>query len=448
MGAPSAQQLWEAALGELQIQVSKPNYKTWLERTVGLGYQDNQFIVGVPNTFIAEYLDKNQRSLIEKTLIGLTQQETKVLFHVNGRHQNSPDSYGTRGKIPLAPPASLSRFNPRYTFDSFTVGSCNRLAHAAALEVAKNPGHSHNPLFIYGGVGLGKTHLLHAIGHVALASHMRVLYVSAEQFTNEFINAIRERNTEEFRNKYRNVDMLLIDDIHFISGKGQTEESFFHTFNELHNANHQIVVTSDRLPKSLPLLTERLRSRFEWGLIADIQPPDFETRLAILQAKAERERVDIALDVLEFIAHQVPHNIRELEGSLNRVITYANLVRALLTPELVAEALKDIAGKETKNARVTPTLIIEAVAKSFQLTPLDLKSQKRDKETVLARYVAIYLIKEQTNCSLTQIGNYLGKRDHHIVSHAYKKITSDMAINSDLRNKILDIQQRLYPQNY
>jgi len=283
---------------------------------------------------------------------------------------------------------------------------------------------------------------------VALASHMRVLYVSAEQFTNEFINAIRERNTEEFRNKYRNVDMLLIDDIHFISGKGQTEESFFHTFNELHNANRQIVVTSDRSPKSLPLLAERLRSRFEWGLIADIQPPDFETRLAILQAKAEQKGANITPDALEFIAHQVPHNIRELEGSLNRVIAYAKLVRALLTPELVAEALKDIAGKETQNARVTPTLIIEAVANSFQLTPLDLKGRKREKETTLARQVAMYLIKEQTNCSLTQIGNYLGKRDHHIVSHAYKKITSDMAINPDLRNKILDIQQRLYPRNY
>ncbi|MDI6814747.1 MAG: chromosomal replication initiator protein DnaA, partial [Dehalococcoidales bacterium] len=384
MRAGSAQQIWEAALGELQIQVNKPNYRTWLEKTIGLSYQDNQFVVGVPNTFVAEYLDKNLRSLIEKTLIGLTHHDLKVLFQVDTRDQNSPDSSGGREEISLARQVSPPRFNPKYTFDSFIVGSCNRLAHAAALGVAKNPGHSHNPLFIYGGAGLGKTHLLQAIGHVALASCIQVLYVSAEQFTNEFINAIRERKTEKFRNKYRSVDMLLIDDIHFISGKEQTEESFYHTFNELHNANRQIAITSDRPPKSLPLLTEQLRSRFEWGLIADIKPPDFETRQAILRAKAEREGTNVAPEVLELIAHRVQQNIRELEGCLNRVIAYAKLVRALITPELAAKALEDIASKEPKNALITPSQIIEAVADSFQLAPSDLKSRKRDKETALA----------------------------------------------------------------
>lgn len=216
MGARSAREIWEAALGELQIQVNKPNYRTWLEKTVGLSYQDNQFIVGVPNTFVAEYLDNNQRSLIEKTLIGLTRHDIKVLFSVDTKHQNSPGSYSAREEI-------LPRFNPKYTFDSFIVGNCNRLAHAAALGIAENPGRSYNPLFIYGGVGLGKTHLLQAIGHMAQASSIQVLYVSGEQFTNEFINAIRERKTEEFHNKYRRVDMLLLDDIHFISGKEQTE---------------------------------------------------------------------------------------------------------------------------------------------------------------------------------------------------------------------------------
>ncbi len=443
MGAGSAQQIWEAALGELQIQVNKPNYRTWLGKTVGLSYQDNQFVVGVPNAFVAEYLNKNQRSLIEKTLIGLTRPDLKVLFQVDTKNQNSPDSYGAREEILPTTQIHLPRFNSKYTFDSFIVGSCNRLAHAAALGVAENPGHSHNPLFIYGGVGLGKTHLLHAIGHVALASRIQVLYVSAEQFTNEFINAIRDRKTEEFRNKYRSVDMLLIDDIHFISGKEQTEESFFHTFNELHNANRQIAITSDRPPKSLPLLTERLRSRFKWGLITDIQPPDFETRQVILQAKAEREGANVAPDVLELIAHRVQQNIRELEGCLNRVIAYAKLVRALLTPELAAEALDNIAGKEPKNALLTPNLILEAVADNFQLTPLDLKSRRRDKETALARQVAIYLIREETNCSLAQIGKELGGREPITVSQAYKKIASGINANPSLRHKILDIQQRI-----
>jgi len=445
MEARSAHKVWEAALGELQVQVSKSNFRTWLEKTVGLSYQDNQFVVGVPNTFIAEYLDQNQRSLIEKTLIGLTHQDTKVLFHVNGRYQNSLDNYGSREEIPLATQTSPSRFNSKYTFDSFIVSSCNRLAYAAALGVAESPGHSYNPLFIYGGVGLGKTHLLHAIGHVVLASHIQVLYVSAEQFTNEFINAIQHRKTEEFRNKYRSVDMLLIDDIHFISGKGQTEESFVHTFNELHNANHQIVITSDRSPKSMPMLAEQLRSRFEWGLIADIQPPDFETRLAILQAKAEQEKATVAPDVLEFIARQTQQNIRELEGCFNRVTAYAKLVRAVATPELAAEALKDIAGKNPKTALITPGLVIEVVAKSFQLAPLDLKSRKRDRETALARQVAMYLIREGTNCSLAQIGKELGDRDHSTVLHACEKIASDIDASPYLRRKIMDIQQKIYP---
>jgi chromosomal replication initiator protein len=445
MEAESAKEIWEAALGELQIQVSKPNYQTWLAKTVGFNYQDNLFIVGVPNPFVAEYLDKNQRSLIEKTLIGLTRRDTNVVFQVDGRYQKSGCDYGDRGEIPLAttqPP----KFNSKYTFDSFVVGSSNSLAHAAALEVARNPGGSHNPLFIYGGVGLGKTHLLQAIGNAAIASHIRVLYVSTEQFTNEFINAIQERKTREFRHKYRSVDMLLIDDIHFIAGKGQTEESFFHTFNELHNTNRQIVITNNYPPKSIPLLQERLRSRLEWGLVTDIQPPDFKTRLAILQAKAKDRGVNIALDVLELIAQRAQQNIRELEGCLNRVIAYAKLVRALVTPELATKALKDLTGKDAKAPSVTPSLVIETVAKSFQLSPLDLKSGRRDREAALARQVAMYLIKQETNCSLAQIGTELGNRDHSTVIYAYKKIESHINTSPDLKRKILDIQQTIHSE--
>jgi chromosomal replication initiator protein len=443
MEARSAQEIWETALGELQIQVNKANYRTWLAKTAGLSYQGNLFVVGVPNTFVAEYLDKNQRSLIKKTLIGLTHRDIKVVFSVDGKDKNWPGSHYDRE---VTTRTAIPRFNPKYTFDSFVVSSCNRLAHAGALGVAENPGHSYNPLFIYGGVGLGKTHLLHAIGHTALASNIQMLYVSGEQFTNEFINAIRERKTEEFRNRYRSVDMLLVDDIHFISGKEQTEECFFHTFNELHNTNRQIAITSDHSPKSMPQLEERLRSRFEWGLIADIQPPDFETRLAILQAKAEQARTNVASDVLEFIAQRLQHNIRELEGNLNRVLAYARLLRASITPELAAKALEDIATKASKSAYPTPALIVEAVARSFQIVDVDLKSRRRDKETALARQVAMYLIKQEINCSLVQIGEALGGRNPSTVSHACEKITNGIGTSPRLRRKILDIQQKLYPK--
>ncbi len=442
----SAQQIWETALGELQIQVNKPNYRTWLEKTVGLSDQDNQFVVGVPNTFVAEYLDRNQRSLIEKTLIGLTGRDTKVLFQVDSRHQNSSGSHGVREE-------PGPRFNLKYTFDSFVTGSCNRLAYAAALGVAENPGHSYNPLFIYGEPGLGKTHLLQAIGHAALANHIQVLYVSSEQFTNEFIKAIQERKTEEFRNKYRSVDMLLIDDIHFITGKEQTEESFFHTFNELHNNNRQIVITSDRSPKAMPAgktkrrdyvpVEARLSSRFEWGLIVHIQSPDFETRLAILQAKAKQRGQGITLDVLEFIAQRIQQNIRELEGSLNRVIAYAKLLKALITPEIAAQALEDIATKRPQDASITSAGVIEAVANSFQLATKDLKSRKRDKETALARQVAMYLIRQETNSSLAQIGRELGGREPITVSSACEKIASTINSNAYLHQKILDVRQSL-----
>jgi chromosomal replication initiator protein len=427
----SAHEIWEAALGELQVQVTKSNYRTWLEKTEGLSHQGNQFVIGVPNAFVAEYLNQNQRSLIEKTLIGLTHPEIKVVFHI------SPDKPAT------VPQVSHASGNSKYTFESFIVSNSNRLAYAAALSVAENPGKSYNPLFIFGGVGLGKTHLLHAIYNMAQGNNINALYVSAEQFTNDFINALREQSTEAFRTKYRSVDMLLIDDIHFLSGKEQTEESFFHTFNELHDSNRQIVVTSDCPPKSTPF-GDRLCSRFEWGLIADIKPPDFDTRLAILRAKAEQEGETIAIDVLEFIARRIQHNIRELEGCLNRAVAYARLLGVLLTPELAAQAVEDIAAKDKNSALITPKLVLEAVASSFGLTLPDLKSRKRDRETALARGVAMYLLKQATSCSLAQIGLELGNRDHATVIHACQKITSELDNNPHLKRKVSEIQQGIY----
>jgi chromosomal replication initiator protein len=427
MEARSAREIWETALGELQLQVTKPNYRTWLEKTTGLSYENNRFVVGVPNTFVAEYLSQNQRSLIEKTLIGLTHPGIEVDFLVASAA--AKQSTGPSG-------------NARYTFDNFVVSQSNRLAYTAARSVAEKPGASYNPLFIYGGVGLGKTHLMQAIYHLAQKETIKALYVSAEQFTNEFVGALQNKSTAEFRRKFRNVDMLLIDDIQFLVGKEQTEESFFHTFNELHNANRQIVLASDRPPKSLPDMGDRLCSRFEWGLIADIQPPNFDTRLAILKAKAEQQEIEVALDVLEFIAQRIQQNIRELEGSLNRAVAYAKLFGAILTPELAARAVQDITPSSNQTA-VTPELVMKVVAERFQLTPADLISRKRDRATALARQVAMHLLKEAGNCSLAQIGLEFGKRDHATVIHACHKIANDMDNDPYLRRQVLDIQKRL-----
>lgn len=445
--ALSPQQLWEAALGELQIQVNKANYNTWLKKTAGLSLQDSELVVGVPNTFVAEYLDRNQRSLIEKVVAGIVNGPVRVSFRVDEGQRLSSAAVSRRKALTPPQQTSLPLFNPKYTFDSFIAGSSNQFAYAAALKVAENPGQNYNPLFIYGGPGLGKTHLLQAIGRKVLDEHsdMRVVYVSAERYTNEFMAAIREGKMEDFRSKYRSADMLLVDDVQFFSGKEQTGENFFHTFDDLHNASHQIAVTCDRPPQSLPLLPERLCSRFEWGLVTDVQPPDFETRLAILKAKAGLSGQDISPDILELIAHQIQQNIRSLEGSLNRVIAYARLIRATLTPELAAEALKDVAARGAKPLQLTPGLIIENVATGFQMTPSDLVGAKRDKETTFARRVAMFLIRQETNCSLAQIGKELGGRDAAAVTNACKRITGDIEASPYLRRKIAEIRQIIHP---
>jgi chromosomal replication initiator protein len=441
----TAQEIWDTALGELQLQVSKANYRTWLERTKGLSYQENILILGVPNTFVAEYLDKNLRSLIEKTLIGITQRDIRVSFTVDNQSPVTEAKPASQVNLMPAPsgqyPVNHTRLNPKYTFDNFIVSNCNRLAHAAAVGAAEKPGlTSYNPLYIYGGVGLGKTHLLNAIGNAARTRGTHVVYVSAEQFTNEFVSAIRDRKTDEFRGKYRRADMLLIDDIQFISGKEQTEESFFHIFNELRDADRQIALTSNCPPHSMPLIEERLRSRLEWGLSTGIQAPDFHTRLAILTAKARKEGVEFSPDVLEFIAERIKQNIRELEGSLNRVVAYAKLLRAVVTPELANEALEDIATKQPKTP-FTPDLLLETVARYFNLDIADLRGTRRDKHTTLARQIAMYILREETDFSLSRIGREFGGRQPIIVSQAHKKITREVSDNQDLKQIVNDIQQ-------
>jgi chromosomal replication initiator protein len=437
----SAQQIWETALGELQLQVSKQNYRTWLEKTVGLSYEDNTFTIGAPNTFTTEYLDKKLRSLVEKTLISLTAADIKLVFQVNNCQPSPVGDAGEHAKATTQ--AYPSMFNAKYSFESFVVGSCNQLARSAALAVAESPGQQYNPLFIYGGVGLGKTHLLQAIGLTALVKHRNVLFVSAEKYTNEFITALREGKTKDFHNKYRNVDILLVDDIRFISGKEQTEESFFYTFNELHNANRQIVISSDVPPKSLPLLQKRLRSRFEGGLVAAVEPPDFETRQAILLNKAALQGVGIPAEALEVIAQQAGPSVRQLEGLFNRVIAFARLVKAEISPSLVTRAIADIANSQPKGSPPTTETVIQAVAESFNLTNSDITSRKRDKHTITARQLAMYLLRQETSGSFAQIGQDLGGWDHSTVIHACEKVSAELMSNQSLKTRLAEVQSRL-----
>ena len=440
----SPRAVWEAALGDLQIQVNRPNYDTWLKRTTALSYENGEFVVAVPSTFVAEYLDRNQRSLVEKVLAGILHEDVTVRFQVAETGINLGQN-GHRSLVAPPQQACLPLFNPKYTFDTFVSGHCNQLAYAAAMAVANSPGASYNPLFLYGGAGLGKTHLLQAIGHIAVANNMKVLFTSAEQYTNELMNAIRERQTHELLQKYHSVDMLLIDDVQFFSGKQKTGENFFHTFDELHNAGKQIVMTADRAPNAIPLLPESLRSRFEWGLVTELQSPGYDTRLAILQGKSKHDGAEIAPDVLEFLAAQVQQNIRVLEGSLNRVVAYARLVRTMMTPQLAAQAIRDIGGNTLSTPLLSTGNIIDTVAKCFQIDPSELTGKKRDKETATARRVAMYMLRQHTNSSLNQIGQELGGRDAAAVTNSCKKVASDIQLNPFMRRKVLEIQQALKP---
>jgi chromosomal replication initiator protein len=335
------------------------------------------------------------------------------------------------------------QLNPRYTFDTFVVGPSNRLAHAAAQAVAENPARAYNPLFVYGGVGLGKTHLLHAVGNATAANGLRVLYVTSEEFTNDLINAIRNHTTDAFRERYRRIDVLLIDDIQFIAGKESTQEEFFHTFNALHGQDRQLVISSDRPPKALVTLEERLRSRFEWGLTADIQPPDFETRLAILRSKAERAGREVEPEYLEMIARRVQSNIRELEGALTRILAFSDLSGVPLSAELVETTLAELM---PRGSMLTPDRIISAVAAHFGIDEDRLLSRDRSQQVALPRQVAMFLIREETDASLPQIGDVLGGRDHTTVMYGCDKIAARLETDDALRRQVIAVRQRLYGQ--
>jgi len=437
----NAERAWEAALGQLQLELPRASFDTWVRDAELLAYEDGAFVFGVQNAYARDWLEDRLLATLKKVLSGLMGRTVEVRFVIWQPDAADEDSLETLPPA-VAPPAP-GYLNSRYTFESFVVGASNRLAHAAALAVAENPAKAYNPLFLYGGVGLGKTHLLHAVGHACFTAGLHVLYVSSEEFTNDLINAIRAHTTEAFRERYRRMDVLLIDDIQFIAGKESTQEEFFHTFNTLHGQEKQIVISSDRPPKALVTLEERLRSRFEWGLTADIQPPDFETRLAILRSKAERAGRTVESEYLEIIARRVQSNIRELEGALTRVLAFSDLSGVPLSKDLVEATLADM---QARPSVVTPDRIIAAVADQFGVDEDRLLSNDRSRQVALPRQVAMFLIREGTNASLPQIGEALGGRDHTTVMYGCDKIASLLETDDSLRRRVSAIRETLYNQ--
>lgn len=442
--------LWNKTLNIIKGEMSEVSFNTWIKSCEPISISSNTIKISVPNSFTQDILEKRYKDLVVNSIEAACSKLYSVEFLIASEIQENEESKKqvTEKTIDKAPVVindeMSSTLNPKYTFDSFVIGNSNRFAHAASLAVAESPAKAYNPLFIYGGVGLGKTHLMHAIGHYILQnnSNAKVVYVSSEKFTNELINAIKDDKNEEFRNRYRNVDVLLIDDIQFIAGKERTQEEFFHTFNALHEANKQIILSSDRPPKEIPTLEDRLRSRFEWGLIADIQAPDFETRMAILKKKADVEKLNVPNEVMVYIATKIKSNIRELEGALIRIIAYSSLTNRAVTVDLATEALKDIiSNKQNKN--VTIDVIQDVVANYFNLRVEDLKSQRRTRNVAYPRQIAMYLSRKITDMSLPKIGEEFGGRDHTTVIHAYEKISDGLNTDESLQHTVNDITKKL-----
>ena len=448
MESASASRLWETALGRLQLQLTRPNYDTWLKDTVGVRFDEGRLMVGARGPFHTEWLHLRLRPLIDSVLTALTGQHVDVGFVVLGapgvaQEVAAPDD-GSPADSPK-PNRPRPRLNAAFTFDSFVVGSCNRLAHAAAMAVASTPGSSYNPLLICAPTGLGKTHLLHAIAHEALRRDLHVVCASADQFTGDFVTAVRDQRADEFRRRYRSPDILLLDDVQFLQGKDQTQIEFYHAFDELHTSGRQIALTCDRPPHDLSSLDLRLRSRLQGGLIADIKPPSLHTRMAMLHAKANAQGLSIGTDILEFLASRLPDNVRELEGTLTRVAAYARLTQQTLTIQLAAAALEDVTS-DLPPPLPTSESIISAVCRHFSLSRQLLVSRSRDRQLAYARHVAMYLLREEARRPLTEIGRTLGGRDHATVLHGCSKIGKELALLPETREDVDCLRRALHNQ--
>jgi chromosomal replication initiator protein len=454
-------QIWSQVQEELRFQLAKRTYDMWLKNTSVVSADGGTFRIGVPSKLAKDWLEDRFSGLIQETLQAVTGAEVDIDFVIapsehrpahamyddddaNGSDNGHENPSETAPEVSVVAPSEL---NARFRFSSFVVGHNSQFAHAAAKAVAEAPGDSYNPLFLYGGVGLGKTHLMHAIGHEVhdRFPRKRVVYLTSEQFTNEVISSIATARMGEFRHKYRTVDVLLIDDVQFLAGKDRTKEEFFHTFNALHEINKQIVISSDRPPKEIPTLEDRLRSRFEWGLIADIQPPDFETRLAILHSKLGNNQSLIPEEVLSFIAHKVQRNIRELEGALTRVQAFAAVHQRQIDEEEAARLLSDIIPAGTRKP-INVERIQSLVADYYNVTLDDMKGKRRDKHIVFPRQVAMYLVREETPSSLPAIGKAFGGRDHTTALHSIEKIANELKEDERLRYEVQSIREKLYVQ--
>jgi chromosomal replication initiator protein len=439
------QQAWQAALGRLQMEMPKTTYDTWLSQAEVISHEDDLFTIGVQNAYARDWVENRLAKTIATMLTGIMNSPQRVQFVVDQKCNEEETETLEDESVPAEAQALNTNLNSRYGFTNFVVGASNRLAHAACMAVAERPAKAYNPLFIYGGVGLGKTHLLQAIGNSALQSGLRVLYITSEEFTNDLINSIRSQNTQSFRDRYRRIDVMLVDDIQFIAGKESTQEEFFHTFNALYGQDKQIVMTSDRPPKAMVTLEERLRSRFEWGLQVDIQPPDLETRMAILRSKAERAKRQVPNEIIETIARLIQSNIRELEGSLTRVMAFSDLSGQPLSPQLVNIALADLLPQRKE---IEPRHVVDVVALAFGISGDQLLGRDRSRGVALPRQVAMYLLREETKSSLPQIGNVLGGRDHTTVMYACDKVADLIERDDRFRRQIIQIREQLYGKGH
>ncbi len=439
-----ASEVWRAVLGDLQLQVPRPVYDTWLRGTAAVSWTDDVLYVTVPTPFALEWLERRMYPTIVAAARKVLGYSVDVRLQV-GRDDPASEEQPPAPGAPTGPSPSGARLhmlNSNYTFSRFVVGTSNRLPDTAARAVAESPGHTYNPLFIHSDVGLGKTHLLHAIAHTCASNGVSFRYATCEQFTNEFIGSIRNRTTDEFRSRYRDTQVLLIDDIQFIDGKEQTQDAFFHTFNELHNANRQVVLTSDKPPKALSSLEDRLRSRFVWGLVADIQPPDLETRMAILRRKAEELRLSLHEEVMELVARVVRRNVRELEGSLNRILALSRLHNGPVTTSLASQALADLL-YEPSPGHMDPDAVVEEVARHYRVAAQDLAGTTRRKNIARARHVAMYILRRDAGMKDTDIGRLLGGRAHSTVIAAVAKVESSIGKDPQLQKDLLAIKEAI-----
>ncbi|WP_017415158.1 chromosomal replication initiator protein DnaA [Clostridium tunisiense] len=440
-------EIWDKTLNTLKGELTEVSFNTWIKSIEPVAISDTTIKLGVPNNFTKDILENRYKDLIKNSIQAVFNKSYNIEFFILSEEavELEPNKKPPGSKPTLVVNDEMSAtLNPKYTFDSFVIGNSNRFAHAASLAVAESPAKAYNPLFIYGGVGLGKTHLMHAIGHYIqnVNPKSKVVYVSSEKFTNELINSIKDDKNEEFRSKYRNVDVLLIDDVQFIAGKERTQEEFFHTFNTLHEASKQIILSSDRPPKEIHTLEDRLRSRFEWGLIADIQAPDFETRIAILKKKADVENLNVPNEVMVYIATHIKSNIRELEGALIRIVAYSSLTNKEISVELASEALKDIISN--KNAKqITIELIQDIVSSYYGLKIDDFKSSRRTRNVAFPRQIAMYLSRKLTDTSLPKIGEEFGGRDHTTVIHAYEKISQSLKKDDSLQATVAELTKKI-----